>query len=169
MMSVRPFEENDTDHIKARVDKYSASEQTIEFLACNGKAYTFTKNDKPVAILGGSLLCQGCWQIWALMSENIRSEGLYLTKVAKSILDIFAKLNNIHRYHCIIDIEVEENIKWIKLLGFKYESTLVMATSQKTDVLMYVMFPNGGSYVKWRKYGPTRLRSDVAKLFGLVS
>lgn len=170
MITVRPYRENDIYGMKQeRVDRLANSRQTLEFWASNGKAYAFVDKEEVVAVLGGTPICQGAWHIWAIMTEEVRSDGLYLTKVAKAILDVWSDLNDVHRYQATIDVDVQENIRWIQLLGFKYESTMVMASPYKTDVLMYAMFPNGGDHVRrWRKSSiKKRVQRDVRKLFGM--
>ena len=108
-----------------------------------GNCHTFLVNGEPAAVVGASCLWEGVWQVWAMVTNEIRGHGLYFTKTCQLILDKSAKYYDVKRYNIIVDSTDKEHIRWAKLLGFQYEYTMVRASVYDTDVLGYVKFMKG--------------------------
>ena len=108
--------------------------------------FTFEHDGIPVAVCGCEVLQRGVTfhplsgsaQCWSIISDDVRGNGLGLTKAIRNMIDDFAKSNNIGRMQAVIKPQIRENIRWIELLGFTFESTMVKAGPDGTDLAMYV-------------------------------
>lgn len=127
--------------------------------ASSGYSYTFT-NGKPAALVCCNLLWYGCGQIWALVTDRIRSHGLLFTKACREILEIGGHRKGIRKYYCIINPDIPENIRWVKLLGFEHEYTMKEADPEGRDVLGYSKVISGIG-----DYKPSPLRKTINELF----
>lgn len=167
-ISFRHFFETDLKDInkrRARIIPDKLAEGLLVAASC-GYTYTILYDGYPVAVVGGHMLWQGVAQIWAITSDDIRGKaGLTYTKIALELLHQLAEKFNLHRYHCIVDSLERENIRWLITLGFRYESTMIKATSVKTDLFIYARLED--EYGRPRRPS-TRLRKHVADLLNLV-
>lgn len=138
MITYRKYYEGDVAKFMPKEQLLDANR--IDQLASAGVAYTFC-NNTPIAVVGANKIWEGCWQVWSTVSEAIRGHGLFFTKSCKQILAKDAVKHNVHRYHIVVDRRIQENIRWAILLGFRYESTFYKASPDKTDMLIFTMFP----------------------------
>ena len=148
-MKVRAYRPGDFDHLVGR-ERDSFGEdayQHTKLLCENEITFTFENDGIPVAIVGCQIVQSsngnkpnGTAQCWTLIGDEVRGNGLKLTKIVRAMIDDFASANKIGRMQAVIKTEIEENVKWIKLLGFKFESNLLKAGPGGTDLAMYVRF-----------------------------
>lgn len=163
-LKIRHFRENDANKVYAALGDELVSEDTQNLLisAGVGTTFTITKNGEPAAIIGGHVLWKGCAQVWAVTSPIVYNSGLYYTKMCKILIHKLAEKLKVHRVHCVVDSRISEYIRWIYVLGFKYESTMYKASPDKTDVYIYVKLED--DYVKWTLSCCTRLQRLVDEL-----
>lgn len=165
---IRYYRDGDLYELRRRdsVTELSSEMQEILLRASTGFTFTILNYGRPAAIIGGYQWWKGCACVWAVMSDEIRTRGLYLTKVSKILLEKIAERLAIHRYQAIIDSESSENIRWIITLGFRYEATLKKASTNKTDIHIY-SYLVGDHHVR-RPIHASRLRSTVDQLLELA-
>jgi len=129
MLEVRPHMPTDIDLIESR--ECDIMTEPMSILGSYG--WTFTIGGEPVAIVGCIMVLPGVGNLWAIVSDGARGQGLFMTKMCKEIINDFFKEQGLHRAQCLIRPGVEENVKWIKALGFEYESTMKAITKDKAD------------------------------------
>ena len=142
-MRLRPYRNNDLQHIlrKAHDDKYGEIGEAATLELCTGgNTLVFEHDGIPVAILGIRKLWPGVAAIWSIISNQIRGHGLELTRASIAILNDYAKAQEIRRYEAAVKSDIEENGKWLTLLGFKYECTHNQAALDGSDLDIYVRF-----------------------------
>lgn len=100
-------------------------------------AWTLYNNGKPVAIIGCTEFFGGVGHIWAIVDEEVRKRGIRFTKYCKLMLEETIREKNYHRIQAFVASDVEENKRWINLLGLVYEGTMKKATADKRDLDIY--------------------------------
>jgi hypothetical protein len=133
-----------------------------------GMAYTLW-TDRPAMIMGFNILWPGVAQSWAISSDAIRGYGLYATRVAKSLMIAIAIENQIRRYHCIVNAQLQENVRWVEALRYQLEGVMHEAAPDGSDLYIYVKWFRhlGGQNGRWAVSTKNRLQRDVAELFGM--
>jgi hypothetical protein len=147
-MKIRPYRIGDLDHIvqRPRDDFGDDQFENIKAICEKNVTFTFEHDGIPVAVCGCEIIqrgktfypSSGSAQCWSIVSDDARGKGLDLTKAIRGMINDFAKSNNIGRMQAIIKPQVHENIRWIELLGFRFESTMVKAGPEGIDLAMYV-------------------------------
>ncbi len=135
MLECRPHISTDIDFIESR--ECDVMTEPMSILGSYG--WTFTLDDEPVAIVGCIMVLPGVGNLWAIISDGARGNGAFMTKLCKEIINDFFKTKALHRAQAMIRPEVKENVRWIKSLGFEYESTMKAITPDKEDLDMYRM------------------------------
>lgn len=141
-MRVRPYRLGDLEHIVRRPhDDFGPESWENTKQQCDEHpTYTFEDDGIPVAVIGCELIWTGVFNVWAIVSDQVRGSGLQLTKTAKELLEGHAKAAKAWRAQTVIKQDIPENIKWIELLGFKRESVMYRAAPEGTNLLMYVRY-----------------------------
>ncbi len=161
-MNIRPYRPGDFEHIlrRDRDDFGPESFENTKLMCENEITFTYEHEGIPVAIVGCQIIqhhvgvvCttpnlgssrsgspNGTAQCWTIISDEARGKGIKLTKTVKSMIDDFARSHNIGRLQATVKPEIRENIRWIELLGFRFESTLFRAGPGGSDLAMYVRF-----------------------------
>ena len=147
-MRVRPYRTGDLDHItrRSRDDLGDDQFENTKAICEKNVTFTFEHDGIPVAICGCEVIqrgnlnypCSGSAQCWSVISDDARGNGLGLTKAIKKMIDDFAHSNNIGSMQAVVKPQIQENIRWIELLGFYFESTMVKAGPDGVDLAMYV-------------------------------
>lgn len=125
MMNVVPYEPGDETLFNRREDPTAFDASW---------AFTFTKNGMPVAIVGCSDFYPTVGHLWAVVSDEVRGNGLVFTKMAKRLLNDTIHRFNYNRIQAFCDSSNEENKKWLMLLGLKYEATMMKASPDGGDL-----------------------------------
>lgn len=140
----------------------------VDTLASRGYAYSIwegsARAEPLLMIMGCNKLWEGTAQVWALPSYEARGHAKYLVDMANVLLERVGEMLGIHRYHTLIHPHLYENIKWIKLLGFKAESVLHAAGPKKENIIMYAKTYLEG-YHEQTKQSRARLAGYVGELF----
>jgi hypothetical protein len=99
----------------------------VDSLAGAIDSYSYTlvdKNQRPIAVIGMSLLWPGVADVWGVISEDVRKCSLSFHKRVKHSLDYHAECLNIKRYQVFVRVGYKEGRKWAETLGFRVEGAL---------------------------------------------
>ena len=141
-MRVRPYRQGDLEHLIRRPhDDYGPESWENTKLMCDEHpTYTFEHDGIPVAVIGLQLLWTGTAHAWTVISDQVRGNGITLTKLTKELLEGHAKALKVWRVQAYVKEDVKENTKWIELLGFKRESVMYRGSPEGTNLLLYVRY-----------------------------
>ena len=144
-MKIRPYRPGDIEHMlhRTRDDFGNESLHGTRFLCEQGNTYVGEVDGVPVALWGTQIIWKGVVHVWTLITDDARGHGLSLTKTIKRMLDEFCIANNIVRCESVVKSDIEENIRWLKTLGFEYEATQKHASPQGGDLDIFVRFYHG--------------------------
>lgn len=138
MISFEEYLPGDLDRIHARdVDafEFPGLDEQIE----QGHTFTVHVDGEPVALLGVLPSWPGVGTCWALISDQARGQhAVRLTKGARGIVQSMMFSYGMHRMQCYVQ-PIEEYQRWIRLLGFRYESTARMALPDRGDLETWVI------------------------------
>lgn len=136
------FTLRDRDNMHSDIDGYrhlAAISSVCQTLQVQGSL-------EVAGIVGLNKLWDGVAQVWLLTSDVARGHGVSYTKECKRLMDFHSSRLGIHRVHIVVDAGIQENLRWAKVLGFEYESTMRHAAPDGGDMLVMVYWPKGGRY-----------------------
>ena len=149
-LRIRPYRVGDLDVIIRRPADYFGEESTdsTRRLCEANVTFTFEKDGLPVGLCGVQKLWDGVAHVWAVFSDSIRGCGLALTKDIKIMLDDFAFANDLVRLQANVRTDQKENKRWLILMGFDFESTMLHACPGGGHLDVFVRFYHGRSNEK---------------------
>ena len=115
-------------------DDFGMSE---ELLTQTKYSYTICVNDKPIACMGIIPLWDGVAQGWVKVDANADRHAIMLVRSAKKLIQFIMEDANLVRMHTPIRAESKKIIKWVEMIGFKFESKMEKAGQGGKDMLMY--------------------------------
>lgn len=138
MITFDEYRHGDLDLIQARdIDDFHVP--TVKAQIASSYTFTVKVDDDPVAILAIHHDMPGIGTAWAIISDGARGRhAVRLTKGAKAICDTLMREMNLHRLHSYVQ-PVEEYRRWIRVLGFSYESTAHQALPNREDLETWVI------------------------------
>lgn len=141
MIKIRSYKISDIENfVEREKDKFPGGILgTIEGVAANSITWSILHNDTVVAFLGVQILWVGVAQVWAITSDEARGHGLGLAKAAKQGLAWVKESYDIRRFNTTMKDD-DENLKWIKMLGFEREYTMKHAAPEGGHLYGYVKF-----------------------------
>lgn len=128
MINVVPYQAGDENHFNHRED--------MTFIDSTW-AFTFTENGTPIAIVGCSEFYPTVGHLWAIVSDSVRGKGLTFTRVSRRLLAETMVRFQYNRIQAFCDSDIEENKKWLELLGLEYEATMVKAAPDGGNLDIY--------------------------------
>lgn len=132
MLNVRPYTAGDRECIKVRnIDL--GQDIIAENLILQSLSYTIFIGEEPVACGGVIPAGGGVVGCWTIISDNVRGQGLALTRKTKFLLADAMRCYDAHRAQMIVVPGKKEYMRWAKLLGFETEGLLRQATHDKQD------------------------------------
>lgn len=128
MIKNRPFKPGDFTSIipkevyKDDVDALKRCEDT----ATTGLTFaqTFTIDEKPVGIIGVTVLRAHIAELWGFLSEDVKKYPLAFHKQCIELLNKYFAELNVPRFQCYVMSEYLEGNRWMKLMGFQREGLL---------------------------------------------
>lgn len=144
-MKVRPYRVGDYEHLTHRPrDTYGEYAGRNTKLMCEqGNTLVVEHDGIPVAIIGIHKLWTGVAHAWTVISDEARGNGIALTKMIATALDEYCAAHKIRRCEAMVKANVEENIRWLKLIGFNYECTHFNASPTGGNLHVYTRFYYG--------------------------
>ena len=138
MIRMRLYRPGDMARIQMRdTDDHVINQGLQDDLVLDGYALTMHIDGEPVSAFGGVQSSIGLCDIWMITSDKARGHGKMLVKYCLLLIKRVQELESIRRFHCMINSDREENIRFIELLGFERESTMKKAAPDGGDMYMY--------------------------------
>lgn len=103
------------------------------------RSFSFNKDGEILAILGGSWISQGVWEVWLYAGESKHKFAKSLVREVKDFTD-WVITQDVHRLQMAV---LEENRKWAQAIGFQFES-IVKNYHSKKDHFMFTKVANHG-------------------------
>lgn len=140
--TVRAYEKGDVYNIKLRsiYDNDPELRERVDELVASPDTYCNTlinEDDKPVAIIGLTLLWPGCADIWGVISDEVRKTPISFHKNIMHALNFYAEELKLKRLQVFVQAEFNEGCKWMKSLGFVTEGRLASFGPEGKDY--YIM------------------------------
>ena len=143
VITFEDYQAGDIDRIEARdVDDFHVP--TVKAQLESSYTFTVKVDDAPVAILAIHHDMPGVGTAWAIISDAARGKhAVRLTKGARVICQSLMRDLQLHRLHTYVQ-PVEEYRRWIRVLGFSYESTAHQALPNRGDLETWVTLREDG-------------------------
>lgn len=143
MITFEDYQAGDLGRVKAR-DCDDFDYPTVEKQIENSYTFTVKVDGEPVALLAIHPDMPGVASAWAIISDDARGQHAYrLTKGARAICESLMRDLNLHRLHSYVQ-PIEEYRRWIRVLGFSYESTAHQALPDRGDLETWVILREDG-------------------------
>lgn len=142
MINVRAYEPGDIRKIKPKQFVYDNDPELfnrveelsqIEDSYCN----TFIRGGVPIAVIGLTLLWPKVADVWAVTSDEVKTEPILFHKLVKHSLDFYQQELGIKRYQVFVKAKFSEGKRWMEALGFKEEAKLAYFGPEGDDY--YIM------------------------------
>ena len=133
-MVIKNYIEGDIAKVRIRLgdDLGGFSESAIS----NGPAYTFWKDEEPVAVMGVIPAYTGVGGVWCVISDSARGKGTELSRRARRLLTLTMERLNLHRVHAFVRRDNSEYIRWARFMGFNVEGVMFKGTPEKKDMVI---------------------------------
>lgn len=103
------------------------------------RCYAFKKDGYTVAILGGSWISNGVWEVWLFPAADVQNYAKSLVRELKDFTDwVFTR--DVHRLQMAV---LEQNKKWAQAIGFQFEGIVKNYHSNK-DHFMFIKVGSNG-------------------------
>lgn len=117
------------DQIKDRIIEY----QKI------GPVISVEEDGVPLGIGGVSLMHKGVATVWIVIGKGFLKKPILLVKSCKNLINEAILGMDLHRVQMDIDTDFCENLKFAKILGFKFEGRMIKYGPMKQDYDRYVL------------------------------
>lgn len=117
---IRHFEAADVEKILNR-DGGQVPPQTILEQAALGPAWTAVLDGQPLGCGGLVLPWPGVGIAWMVLSDEMLTHPLWLTRTVKRFLVDMTRIHHLHRVEAVALEESLTNQRWIEALGFHVE------------------------------------------------
>ncbi len=132
-MELKAFELGEEKLIPLEDEASNWHRQLVSGLAHFGRTLTAVHEGRPVAIMGMIKLWDGVADTWSLIHPSSGVPARQLVRLVRGTLDDFAELEGLRRCNAIAVSEA--HIKWMRLLGYEHEFTMVHAAPDGRDLL----------------------------------
>jgi len=112
--------------------------QSLALLAQGSFTRTIEINDVPIAIFGMYVRWRGVADVWAIVSDEARGNGIALTKSALRLLKMFEQELSLRRIGANVIYDNYEYRRWLLTLKFEPEYILQKASPDGRDIMGYV-------------------------------
>lgn len=127
-MIVRPYIKGDELQFECR-DTITWVDDTF--------AWSVLLDGKIVAVWGVTEYFPGTAHLWSCVSDAVRGKGISFTRKARKMLSATLNQFGFHRVQAFVGADLDENCRWIRLLGLEYEATLHRAMPDGSDLKVY--------------------------------
>ena len=137
---MRPYIAGDAAKMDIREEDFMMPSAALDAVlqSPNTFGYTFVKEGRVGAVVGGVAMWEGVFQVFAMVNDRMKGHAVSFTEASVGLMASYAKEFSIHRMQCIVDPKIERNVKWVHYLGFHRESVMKGAALGGGDMEMYV-------------------------------
>ena len=137
-MIVRPWKIGDTERILIQpaqhyMRKFQEFSVDLTELSDAGLAWTVEEDDEILAIAGLAVQWENRAMAWALVSEGAGKRFVRIHAAVKRFLDAAPY----RRIEATVDVGFTEGMRWMNLLGFRYEGCMAAYRPDGADMLLY--------------------------------
>jgi hypothetical protein len=111
----------------------------VDGQASIGEAVTVLTHGKPTAIFGIVPIWDGLAEIWLIPDESLRIYPLFMTKAARTFIDICMISKCLHRLQITVRCDHRQAVGWARTIGFTQEGTLSKYGPDQSDFFMMSM------------------------------
>lgn len=129
---VVPFE---PEHLEMLALKPEQSDERPEGI--NGSAISFLLDEKPVAIVGGFPIVPNVFQVWALISEDVKKHPFAFHRSVRAMLAWVTAERGLQRIQLSVKIGFMGGCRWAEALGFKNEGVMRSYGPGGSDYYLY--------------------------------
>lgn len=142
MIRSNPYRAGDALYMKPREDifspvQYYKAHTDALALQPNSFAHTVTISYKVVAVFGVTMIWPGCAEVWALVSDDLKTIPFWLHKKILNGIKFYETNLKLRRLQATVKVDFEMGHKWIKALGFKEEGILREYGVDGSDFYIY--------------------------------
>jgi hypothetical protein len=134
-VKIIPYEPWHMIRMKIQPKQRSAYMAAAEDHAAAGEAITGVIGSKVIFCAGRSLIWEGRYMLWAVLSQDACKHMLCVTREIKSFLQLCRG-----RLEVVVDSKFEEAHRWARILGFKLHHHEEMFLPDGGDADIYVRF-----------------------------
>ena len=114
-------------------------QEMVDGQASIGEAITVLTHGKPIAIFGIVQIWDGLAEVWLIPDEALRVYPVFMTKAARSFIDICMISGRLHRVQITVRCDHRQAVGWAKTIGFTREGTLSKYGPDQSDFFMMSM------------------------------
>lgn len=111
-------------------------QQMVDSQAGMGEAITVITHGKPTGIFGLVPIWDGLAELWFIPDEALRIYPIFMTKTARTFIDICAISKRLHRMQITVRCDHRQAVGWAKTIGFKTEGTMSKYGPDQSDFYM---------------------------------
>lgn len=100
-------------------------------------AHTFTIDEKPVGIMGVTVLRAHIAELWAFLSDDVKKHPVAFHKQCKELLDTYFVELNVPRFQCYVLSDFCVGNRWLQILGFQREGLLRKFGADGKDYIVW--------------------------------
>ena len=104
-------------------------------------SFTAELDGQPIGCAGIVMPWPGVGMVWMILSEDMESHGLWMTRTVKTFLAYMERVYQLHRLEAVALQESPRNQAWMTALGFQ----------QERDGLATGYLPDGRSMVRYER------------------
>lgn len=139
MIEIRQLQKGDIDYVKA--NPLEDAVKVYPNMNVDPKtSYTALLDGVIVAVGGASIMWEGVWEFWLIMTKDSKRNGVYgiiALEAIKKKIDEIIEDNNIIRAQAVVRLDFPKGIKMLEALGFHLEGYMKKYTPDFCDVYRY--------------------------------
>lgn len=134
-MKIVPYEPWHMIRMRIQKQQASAYMATAEDHAAAGEAFTGMVGNKVIFCAGRTLIWEGRYMLWAVLSCDAHKYLLTITREIQAFMQLCHG-----RLEVVVDSKFEEAHRWARILGFKLHHHEEMFLPDGSDADVYVRF-----------------------------
>ena len=111
-------------------------QEMVDNQAGIGEAITVLAHGKPIGVFGIVPMWDGLAEIWLIPDEDLRKYPIFMTKAARTFIDICAISKRLHRMQITVRCDHRQAVGWAKTIGFKTEGLMAKYGPDQSDFYM---------------------------------
>ena len=136
MITVSDYRDADNDELVRRPDDdWGADGNAMRVMAASSPTKTVRLDGKVVMIFGVWKLWEGCWEAWAVTSDDVRGYGHSVVRATKNFLEDIALRTDVKRFQALSREDKPEYTRFLTMLGFELEYVSKQAYDGKLDII----------------------------------
>lgn len=145
-MEFRKATQEDLEYV--RQNPFEKAVKNYPFIEVSEESHAVTTIFEGEIVAVGGLLVhwEGVGELWLLLTDHCRKDGIYGVMALTAIWNTIKRLikdNNIRRAQCTVRVDFPEAIKMVEAFGFEREGLMKEYTPDGCDVYRYARITKG--------------------------